>query len=129
VLLIGESEKEFASLSAHLKSYGCHCQFLPGCLEAARLLGQESFDLILCGVEAKGFQTLLAATLGSSVSLFRYLPVEDGCWWLPTVVEGQRCFGVSALRPSEFAKALNELVSSTTENACSPFVKHPAGLG
>ena len=116
VLLVGESEASFSSLLPCLCRSGWQCHVVTSSLEGVRLLAKGSFDLVLCSVELSGAQWLIATILGSSVSLFRYLPVENGCWWIPTVLRGKRCMGALALRPNEFAKALETLVLSSDQN-------------
>jgi hypothetical protein len=116
VLLVGKSEGSFWSLLPCLRTSGWQCEVVTSCLEGVRLLAQGSFDVILCSVETSGAQWLIAMILGSSVSLFRYLPVENGCWWIPTVLRGKRCMGALALRPNEFAKALETLALSPEKN-------------
>lgn len=76
--------------------------------EAARLSVDHVFDLILCTDLVEGINTLIASVIGSSTTLFRCYPVEDGWWWLPAVRHGEKCPGASALRPNEFASALRE---------------------
>jgi hypothetical protein len=119
VLLVGDSEEEFSSLLQPLEKRGCQCQFVPSCLDAGGMVAQASFDLVLCSSQIKGFQTLLDAACRSSASLFRYFPVEDGCWWVPVAVRGERCLDAPALRPSEFAKALDAMVRDAKGSAPS----------
>ena len=110
VLLVGESEGQFSPLVAHLRACGCECQVVSSPLNGAGLvLSGASFDLVLCSVEMRDCQGLIAAVLGSSTDLFRYLPVEDGCWWVPTVHQGTLCAGAPALRAGEFVKVLDTL--------------------
>ena len=73
-------------------------------------------DLILYSVDTKDFQATAAAVLDSSGSVFRCLPVEDSCWWVPTIVRGKQCVGASALRPNEFAQALDKLILLGSRN-------------
>jgi hypothetical protein len=40
------------------------------------------------------------------------LPVETSCFWLPAIDAGRDCLGSPALRPSEFARALEEMTRS-----------------
>jgi len=47
---------------------------------------------------------------GLPVTAFLCLPVENGCFWLPAIDGGQTRLGLPALRPREFASALQELV-------------------
>ena len=110
VLLVGESEAEFSSVEAHLHGFNCYCEFVRSWSSGAGVAPHGSFDLILYSVDMKDFQATAAAVLHSSGSVFRCLPVEDGCWWVPTIVRGKQCVGASALRPNEFAQALDKLI-------------------
>jgi hypothetical protein len=47
---------------------------------------------------------------GSRSTLFYALPIEKGCWWVPILKAGEECFGAPALRPTEFAKALDKVL-------------------
>jgi hypothetical protein len=109
VLLVGENGMRCSSLAERLKQYGCECRAVSGCLDGARLVSRDSFDLVLCSGRLKGFQTLVAAARSSSASLFRYLLVEDGCWWVPTVFHGDRCSRAPAFRDAEMAKVLDAI--------------------
>jgi CheY-like chemotaxis protein len=110
VLVVGGSTVGFSSLSERLEKSGYKCEFVTTCLDGARLVGRRSFDLVLCSGRMKGFQLLLSAARRTSASLFRYLLVEDGCWWVPTVLRGERCTRAPAFRDSEFANALETMV-------------------
>jgi len=110
VLLIGAGSVGCWPFSEHLEESGYHCEYVPTCLEAARLIAQGSFDLTLCSVRVKGFELLLGAVRHSLSSLFRYVLVEDGCWWVPTVLRGESCPSVPAFRGTEFAGALDTMI-------------------
>jgi hypothetical protein len=43
------------------------------------------------------------------VSAFLCFPVEDSCIWLPIIDDGKECSGSPALRPAEFARALEKM--------------------
>ena len=111
VLLVGGSNIGFSPLSGRLEKSGYQCQFVTSCLDGARLVARSSFDLVLCSGRMKGFQLLLSAARRSSASLFRYVLVEDGCWWVPTVLRGEPCLGAPAFRDAEFANALDTMVT------------------
>jgi hypothetical protein len=69
------------------------------------------FHLVLSNThlsDGTGFG-LLVALDGVPVTVFLCLPVEDGCFWLPAIDGGKDCLGSPALRPSEFASALEEM--------------------
>jgi hypothetical protein len=55
---------------------------------------------------------LLRALAGLPVAAFLCLSVENGWFWLPAINGGNECFGLPALRPSEFANALEEMARS-----------------
>jgi hypothetical protein len=52
------------------------------------------------------------ALAGLPVAAFLCLSVENGWFWLPAIDGGHECFGLPALRPSEFANALEEMARS-----------------
>jgi hypothetical protein len=57
------------------------------------------------------FSSLLVALAGLPVTVFLCLPVENSCFWLPAIDGGTECLGLlPALRPSEFASTLVEMV-------------------
>jgi hypothetical protein len=87
---------------------------------ASDLLSSHSVDLVLSNThlsDGTGF-CLLAALAGLPVTAFRCLPIEDSCFWLPAIDGGKDCLGLPALRPSEFASALEEMAQSLA--AASP---------
>ena len=110
VLLVGESRIGFSSLLERLQKSGCQCLFTTSCVEGAHLVADSSFDLVLCSGQMDGSQDLVRAVRDSNATLFRYVLVEDGCWWVPAVRQGEQCACAPALRPSEFAKALDTMV-------------------
>ena len=111
VLLVGGSSVGFSPLSEQLERSGYQCRFVSTCLDGARLIARASFDLVLCSGRMKGFQLLLSAVRRSSASLLRYLLVEDGCWWVPTVLRGEDCSRAPACRDTEFASALDTMAN------------------
>ncbi len=110
VLLVGESAKGSSSLQDRLAKRGCECHAAKSCSQAILLSAGHAFDLILCTGQMEGINELVESLIGSPTTLFRCHPVEDSCWWLPVVRHGEKCLGAPALRPNEFASALNEIV-------------------
>jgi hypothetical protein len=110
VLLVGGANIGFWPLSAHLEQSGYRCECVSNCLDAARLVARRSFELVLCSVRMKAFELLLTAVRHSSASLFRYVLVEDGCWWVPSVLRGEPCSSTFAFRETQFANALDTMV-------------------
>jgi len=108
VLLLGECAREASHLLWHLGQRGCHCCFAASAAEAVALLHQYKFHLIL-GTSPVHQATRMVSLLGrSKCSVFCAYPVEQGCWWLPLMNGGKKCFGAPALRPSEFAGVLDQ---------------------
>jgi hypothetical protein len=81
---------------------------------ASDLLSSQPFDLVLSNTHLPDGTVfgLLVALAGLPVTAFLCLPVENGCFWLPAIDDGKECLGLPALRPSEFAKTLEEMTRS-----------------
>lgn len=110
VLVVGESSEGSSFLLQRLEKRGCECHVATSSAEAVRFFAGHGFDLVLCTDWMQGINTLIATLVGSPSSLFCCHPVEDSCWWLPAVRHGEKCLGAPALRPSEFAYALDGIV-------------------
>lgn len=118
VLLIGESVRSFSHIVQRLEKDGCHCRFTNSYDEARRLLSEEGFDLVLSVIPPRGnaISSIANFLVGTHTSIYYAQPVEDGCWWLPALRFGERCFGAPALRPSEFAGLLGHVVEDVRAN-------------
>lgn len=110
VLIVADSAMGFSSVSRLLEQRGCKCSFARSYPEGALLFSEHAFDLVLCSDRREGVNTLMNRVIESSASLFRSHLVEHSCWWLPTVLHGEKCLGMPALRPDEFAKTLDSIV-------------------
>lgn len=110
ILFVVKSAKGCSFLLQQLEKRGCACSIAASCPEAGRLCEGRNFDLVLCIGQMEGINALTASFYGSSTTLFRCYPVEDSCWWMPAVWRGKECMTTPALRPSEFALILDELV-------------------
>jgi len=111
-LLIGENPQGSSYLAKRLQERGCECEFAVSYQEACWLFRTQDFDLVLSPMRLRGGSLfpLIGLLDGSGITLFYSHAVEDGCWWLPALRHGQKCFGSSALRPSEFVAALDEAI-------------------
>jgi hypothetical protein len=112
VLLVGESLQSSPYLAKRLQSEKCECSLAGSYQEARSLLGSNSFDVVPCPMRWRNqnFSPLIDLLEGSGVTLFYSYGVEEGCWWLPAVWHGERCFGSSVFRPSEFVSVLDEAI-------------------
>lgn len=127
-LLIGESCQGSAHLVKLLEGHGCECSFATSYQETCSLLGTQPFDLVLSPTRIRDCSIFPLAGLleGSDVTLFYFQLVEDGCWWLPALRCGRKCFGSYALRPSEFVVSLNEILAETRVGSRLPVENQPA---
>jgi hypothetical protein len=110
VLLIADSPQSFSLTRQLLERSGCDCHFAES-LEAAKgLLQLWQFDIVLSTHSAQSYtiQSLVGLLLGSEISLFTALLVEEGSWWLPILQFGKECYG-PALPVGDFAHALSDL--------------------
>ena len=111
VLLVGQDFHNAQALTERLRQWGFRCHFVSNLREASDLLSSRPVDLVLSNThlpDGTGFG-LVGALAGLPVTAFLCLPVENSCFWLPAIDEGKECLGSPALRPSEFAKALEEM--------------------
>jgi CheY-like chemotaxis protein len=122
-LLIGENPQGSSYLAKRLQERGCECEFAVSYQEARSLLMAQGFDLALSPMRLRdgSLFPLIGLLDGSGITLFYFHAVEDGCLWLPALRRGQKCFGSSALRPSEFVSALDEAIDEIR------FDRHVAG--
>ena len=129
VLLIGESSQGSSHLFKRLEGHGCKCEFATSYQEAVSLLKTEEFVLVLSPMRIHDSSVfpLIGQLEGSRTSLFYFQPVEDGCWWLPALRFGRKCFGSNALRPSEFI-ALLELAIDEMEPSAPTVAKSLASI-
>jgi len=121
VLLVGDSPKVFAACRRRLETNGCHCEFAECEREVWNVIKQRQFDIVLSVHRGRSARTesLGALLSGSRTTLFYALPVENGCWWVPILKAGEECFAASALRPAEFANALDEVIQQVTAGFAS----------
>lgn len=112
-LLMAEKPQSPSYLAKRLEEQGCSCRFATSYLEARSSLSSEEFDVVLSPVRLRGVTLFPLVDLleGSRVTLFYSHAVEQGCWWLPALRRGEKCFGSAAFRPSEFASVLDQVIA------------------
>jgi len=111
VLLVGQNFHSAQTVADRLHRWGFRCHFASNVRAASDLLSSHPVDLVLSNVplsDGTGFG-LMAALANLPVTAFLCLPVENSCFWLPALDGGKECLGLPALRPSEFASALEEM--------------------
>jgi hypothetical protein len=113
VLLVNGNVSDASHIVTSLRNLGCSCTLSRSVREACALLLKERFDLVLSKFEVTGgdCHELSALLIGREMSLFYFYAVEGGCWWIPRVCHGQECRGEAALRPKEFVRVLEDLIT------------------
>lgn len=104
-LVIGENPQGSSHLAKRLQERGCECEFAVSYQEARSLLGAQNFDLAVSPMRLRDVSLfpLIFLLDRSNITLFYFHAVEDGCWWLPALRHGQKCFGSCALRPASLS--------------------------
>ena len=117
-LLIGESAQGSSYLAKRLQERGCMCEYAMSYEQTLSLVGTEDFFLVLSPtrLKAKNLLPLMDLLEGSNSSLFYAHLVERGCWWLPALQRGHKCFGSFAVRPSEFVSVLDLTIEELLRN-------------
>jgi DNA-binding NtrC family response regulator len=111
VLLVGQSFQTPHGLTERLQRWGFRCHFAGNMRTARELLRAARVDVVLSDMrlsDGSGI-ALLGILTGLAVTAFLCLPVETSCFWLPAIDAGKKCLGSPALRPAEFARALEEM--------------------
>jgi len=112
-LLVGRRLAADYRLLERLAQSGWTCATAEAAQPAHELAGTNRFDLILSETRLPdgSFQDLMKLLSGSESSLYTCLPVQDDCWWVPVIREGQFCLGTPALRSREFCEELTRILT------------------
>ena len=102
VLLLGETARASSHLLWHLEQRGCYCWIASSADQSIALYKKHRFPLILSTNPMRQATQMISLLGRSNCTVFYAYPVENGCWWLPLMKDGQKCLGAPALRPSEF---------------------------
>lgn len=111
MLLVGQSFQTPHGLTERLQRWGYRCHFAENIRTAREMLNSMRVDVVLSDMHLSDGTAiaLVGIWAGLTVSAFLCLPVETSCFWLPALDAGIKCLGLPALRPPEFAKALEEM--------------------
>jgi hypothetical protein len=118
VLVVGDSPRLFTSFR-RLEKLGCECHFAESYREVSALLSHTKLDIVLSLYTHQRLSQMMALLAGLRVSMFYMLPVEEGCWWLPVLRNGENCLGTPAIRTTEFTYVLIEIIKGITTDAAS----------
>jgi len=114
VLLVGRSGSWGTPVLRSLEKFGSELSFASPEAITPESLRISGYDLILLDstVPHEQRKQLVAELVGSSASIFYTFPVENGCWWLPTLRNGKDCHGTPAFRRNEFPFELERILQS-----------------
>jgi len=118
VLVVGDSPHLFSSFR-RLERLGCECHFAESHREVSALLSHTKLDIVLSLYTHQRLSQMIALLAGRRVSMFYMLPVEEGCWWLPVLRNGENCLGTRAIRTTEFTYVLIEIIKGIVTDAAS----------
>ena len=120
VLLISESEQACRHLAASLEQKGCECWFASKIEDVRLLLDQRPFHLVLSTRPMSQGSPLRELLSRAGCMVFYSYPVEDSCLWLPASPRGRASLEAPALRPSEFVRALDRIVTEVDRKLPAP---------
>ncbi len=112
VLLVGSGLRHALSLEGYLLKRGCNIYIAASKNEAIELFHRLRFDLVLTEFvlsDGTAYE-LIAPLLSSGTIMFFCIAVEDGCWWMTGVFNGQDCSEEPGMRATEFGIRLNEII-------------------
>jgi len=117
VLLVGRSGSWGKSVLKSLAKFGSELFFVAPQAVTSEYVRRRDYNLILLDstVTPDQRRQLESELVGSGASIFYTFPVENGCWWLPTLRRGQYCHGAPAFRRNEFPMELERVLQDQTE--------------
>jgi CheY-like chemotaxis protein len=110
VLLVGDSPHMFSFLRPCLEKLGCECYFARSCQEISELLSDIELHIVFSSNTSQNLADMMRLLESHCLSMFHLVPVENGCWWLPVLRNGEDCLGRSAVNTEEFTHILAEMV-------------------
>jgi hypothetical protein len=116
VLLVGRSGSWGTSVLKSLSNLRSDLVYAVPNSVTSKYVKANAFDLILLDstVSPEQRRQIVSDLLGTAASVFYTFPVENGCWWLPTLRRGQDCHGAPAFRHNEFAMELERILRDET---------------
>src|SRR5437016_4409456 len=127
VLLVGDGARNASILQDHLQRKGCDIFFAASCKEAQKILREHHYDLVLSEFilsDGTAYQ-LMSCLRGTDTTMFFSNAVEDGCWWLNAIYEGEDRSEEPGMRPAQFGIVLDKilfdrLLRNMNELRCKP---------
>ncbi len=116
-LLVGRNGSWGKSVLKSLEKFGTELFFAAPQTVTPEYVKKSVHNLILLDstVAPELRRRLASGLIGSGVSIFYTLPVENDCWWLPTLRHGEDCHGTPAFRRNEFPYELERILRDQSE--------------
>lgn len=117
VLLVGRNGSWGTPVLRTLERFRSELSFAAPQTVTPEFVRKGAYNLILLDstVPPEQRRQLASELIGSEASIFYTFPVENGCWWLPTLRRGKDCHGTPAFRRNEFPFELERIVQDQTE--------------
>jgi hypothetical protein len=117
VLLVGRSGSWGTLVLKSIEKFGGELCFAPPQIVTPEYVRSGAYNLILLDstVSPEHRRQLASELTGSEASIFYTFPVENGCWWLPTLRRGKNCHGAPAFRRNEFPLELERIFQDHTD--------------
>lgn len=112
VLLVGDRARNSPILQDHLQRRGCAIFFAASCKEAQKILRERHYDLVLSEFmlsDGSAYQ-LMPCLRGTDTTMFFSNAVENGCWWLNAIFEGEDRTEKPGMRPAQFGIVLDKIL-------------------
>jgi DNA-binding NtrC family response regulator len=131
VLLVGKGARNSPVLQNYLEKRGCNLSFATSQEEALELFHLRRFDVVLSEfmlADGTAYQ-LIRPLLGTNTTMFFSNAVEDGCWWMTAVFDGQDLSADPGMRPAQFTRRLDQILSDKlSRNKNQPLSKPTRGV-
>jgi hypothetical protein len=114
VLLVGRNGSWGSPVLKSLAKSGSELSFAAPKTVSSKFVKTGDLILLDSAVAPEQRRQLASELAGSRVSIFYTFPVENGCWWLPTLRDGQDCHGAPAFRRNEFPLELERMLRDHT---------------
>ena len=117
ILLVGRTGSWGTLVLRPLEKFGSELSFAAPQTVTSEYVRRGAYDLILLDstVPPEQRKQLASELIGSEASIFYTFPVENGCWWLPTLRNGKDCHGTPAFRRNEFPYELERILREQTD--------------
>jgi CheY-like chemotaxis protein len=112
VLLVGDHARNASVFQGYLRRRGCNIFFAASCQVACGMLREHHYDLVLSDFmlsDGTAYQ-LMPHLRGTDTTMFFSFAVEEGCWWMNAMYDGQDRSDEPGMRTPQFKIILDGLL-------------------